>query len=178
MECRSTPGILDRRPAVNEGDSSKKKKTSKLHVSGNYIWTRVWKNVPGRSWEISPSPLTYSLAEAESHRKSVEEDSGRIWNGTHLCARHDSSRSTIECVGSSRLIIRMTNLYRAWRSVALWKAPRAIRSVREILILMFPGPVSKLQPVKWSEWGLESNSCATPEDRKQSWKKSWRSRAH
>jgi hypothetical protein len=26
--------------------------------------------------------------------------------------------------------------------------------------------------------GLESNLCATPEDRAQLWKKSWRSRAH
>ena len=27
-------------------------------------------------WEMRPSSLTYSLAEADSHRKSVEEDGG------------------------------------------------------------------------------------------------------
>src|SRR6266700_3242050 len=46
----STLGALDRLPVVNEGDSSKRMRAAKLHVSGNYIWTRVWKNVLGHSW--------------------------------------------------------------------------------------------------------------------------------
>ena len=66
---------------VNEGDSSKKKGSAKLHVSGNYIWTRVWENVLGHSQEMRPSLLTDSLAEADSHRKSVAEVGGEYGTG-------------------------------------------------------------------------------------------------
>jgi hypothetical protein len=38
----------------------------KLHVSGNYIWTRVWKNVLGTNWEMRL--WVYSLAVADSKR--------------------------------------------------------------------------------------------------------------
>jgi hypothetical protein len=31
------------------GDGSKRKRVSKLHVSGSYIRTRIWKNVLGHS---------------------------------------------------------------------------------------------------------------------------------
>jgi len=90
----STLGALDRLPVINEGDSSKKERRLKLHDSGNYIWTRAWKNVLGHRWGRASAasdlfaavegltPAGYDLA---LHR--MEEA------GTRLTARYRSCLS-------------------------------------------------------------------------------------
>ena len=92
-DLRSTKAIV----AIGKG-------AAKLHVSGNYIWTGVWKNVLDPSWEERPPPRTDSLAvegltpagrDLELHRMEAAAERFASWLRVLLELKRDRTRHEI-----------------------------------------------------------------------------------
>jgi hypothetical protein len=87
-DLRSTKAIV----AIGKG-------AAKLHVSGNYISTRGWKNVLDLSCEERPPLRTDSLAWRDSHRLAAAAAKFTSWLQVLLELRRDWTQHEIYAGG-------------------------------------------------------------------------------